>query len=376
MTFRILTETGYRILLENGSDFLRSETAAIPFAGFKMTGPDCCCCRDIVCVGGSFKRLNGDTLETQRNIGTGYTGVTVCDIDYENKLALMSAFDGTEHSLIIRDVELPATTTVLRSGSVQPFRGTFDRVNRRVFYWAYNEDADSLLKLWRINYDGTGDTLLCTLNVGATVHGQALNFVPAMIYCRLNEKIYYSFWAQEVGTANDKQSIRQVAADGTGDTLIFECANQAEQFNSANADQIYHWDIDHTNERILFTELSLGGGAFYGNPPHKWRLREMALDGTGVNTILETTQPVGSTDYTLMQYNSVQWSHKDNRIYAWERSIIGLATADVTGGFVSYDSSGTGRDVIAPRRLNTDDGTLSHHWLWCGFEKTGTGTEA
>ena len=347
-------------------------------AGFKNMGPACCCCRDVIAFTGALSRLNNqDKFEFKRNIDFGLFNGIVTDVDHENKLAMV-VHGASDFNLATREIEEPYTMTTLRSGVAAAgyIQASCDRVNRIVYYTVYNEGGSGLIKLWKVNYDGTGDTELCTLNVGATVGGFVSTSQPSIIYSRTNDKVYYIFRAEEVGTANDKYSIRCVNTDGTGDALVYECANQWVQFDSANADIIFHWDIDNTNERILFTEASYGGGPFYGDPPHKWRLREIGLDGTGSNIILETTQPRVSSDRTLMQYQGVQWSHKDQKIYTWEISHIGTSVTDTRGGFCSYDPDGTNREQLAPRSKNISDGTFGRFSLWCGFEKTGTGTEA
>jgi len=377
MTFRILTETGDRILLENGSDFLRSETAATPFAGFKMTGPDCCCCRDILSVLVEIRRVKGDVIEIAVN--SGLTGYTVTDYDYEAKKALLYRGSSGDTFLQFADMESASpwtlTSIVYSAGGTRNFlNAALDRRNSKVYFVERFASSPDTLNV--IDYDGTDETYLADIDAGDG-DNFTINTTPKSFqYQPTTDCLYYWTEVTEYIPEDDEnvfhKQVRRVNSDGTGDTLVYQCTNSKDVriHPSADGDVIISMAFDHVGEKLFVLEWQRPGNIFVATY-QKYRIIKMDLDGTNQEVIVSRDLLVSSPTPNLI--NDLAWSHKNQLLYTFEERDGVSYPSDTGGGFFSYAADGSGRTQIVPRTGISYSASL---WLWCGFEKTGTGTEA
>lgn len=350
------------------------------FAGFKMTGPDCCCCRDIVTNSPAILRFTTNTLGTAVN--SGLVGYSVTDYDYEAKNAVLFRRTAGDAFIQFADMESASPwtiTNVIHDLGTRVFvNAAIDRRNSKIYFV---EDTAGFDELYVINYDGTGEAYVADIDIGddgGTTSKIGID-PKAWQYQHTTDCIYYwtTFVEYIVADALNvfHQQVRRVSSDGTGDTLIYQCTNSKDTriHPSADGDIILSMAFDHVGGKLFVLELQRPGNVAVSTY-QKYRVVKMDLDGTDQEVIISRDVTVSSPMSNVI--GALAWSHKNGLLYTMEQRDGVAYTSDAAGGFFSYVSDGSDRTQVCPRTGISQDFSSTPLWLWCGFEKTGTGTEA
>jgi len=195
--------------------------------------PPCCCCNDIYTglqnpqgLGRVQVRGDDSTLkDSLTNTASGYT-IPRGHMDFKNKrfwgLGVVGSggdFFNTAEDFSDLQVLISVSSSFLRDIWPSPVSGY-------IFYSTSPTPSSLSGTITRCLYDGTGSTTLVT-------HSHATTSV-ALSSLAASKSQSYLFYTLEygIGVAGLKEEVRRINFDGTGDTLIFQATNDTQNNHS------------------------------------------------------------------------------------------------------------------------------------------------
>lgn len=335
------------------------------YAGMKTTGPACCCCNHL------YSDVEGNNDEqVQRNdtagntpgkaadfyVPTHFAPYSHMDFDPVHKLvfAVRGTTGGTRGKVVRLDENLENELLLETAGGSETVRHvTSDSDGARIFYVRWTTGGAGR-DLYTVNHDGTGSTL-----VGPITNGDAGNSRFPLHYCRADSRIYYC-----PGNALGLEELNRIDADGSNDT------NLATSVNTNG--RIFNCTIDNDNSVLWWCDVAFAVG-------ETTKIYKSNLDGSGVTLVY--TAPAVSLGGQNIRITSVQWSHKQQKLYFWRYDANKGTSSDTANGLCTINADGSGETVVIARGNGSDWWTFGTNLnvnfrLGCGYETTGTGSVA
>lgn len=210
-----------------------------------------------------------------------------------------------------------------------------DPTNERIFVLCFD---GSTVDLRKINYDGTGDTQLISWS------GSILSDRVHVQYDLTSDTIYY---IKQVGASpGNVASVRRIAPDGTGDTLIRTLTDAASAVSMACL------GIDVVNRFLFLSEES-------SNAANTLGIRRSAMDGTSSSIIFTPADSEFPPNFYFCQ--------REAKLYVWDYD-----SAPDTGTIKRMDGDGSNSETLVTLQGPFEK---QHHKfaLGSGFEELGAG---
>lgn len=293
------------------------------FTGFKAAGPACCCCKDFYTAegpaGGAFWYGATGSHPNIRGVIKGNLGAAALGqvnngpaIDYLNKIIFYYRGGGGFDKFARTNFEFQGLTDLFGPTSgvagADPVVNSIVAVHQRdeLFYGILDEIDSSdpsnirrVGKIRRARYDGLTDIEVTS---DESWNNVSPNHRPA--YDSRTDRIIYSARLDDSAPASNQTSyILQVdAEDGADKTLLY----------STTDEDIRGIAVATNRRKIIWVEIEDPG------PPQIRNIKWMDMDGTNVQTVLQTNQNTTVIDNVtgwLINEQTVRYSHKTNEIY-------------------------------------------------------------
>lgn len=243
----------------------------------KNMGPACCCCNHLYMSGvvGSIEVRRYDTNGNAPGDPPGYSYEKItdgfsCDFDPAHKIVLVSrgTAPADNNSLYRFNTDLDQRTLLHTMGATErPANVTSDSDNQLAYFVSYDVPTTVNKRLNVVAHDGTGYAYIADLtNTNVNVVRIPIHF------CRANGKLYYC--------SDEPKKLYRINADGTGDTLLATSGHVAGRIDDCTVDNdnsrlyyidraeaagattdIFSSDLDGAGPAIIYSGLPhIGGG--------------------------------------------------------------------------------------------------------------------
>lgn len=305
---------------------------------------------------GARHRISGTPPNSEADISPVGWESSVSSFDYDHiHKRMFSVNAGTSNRIMKsfdKDFLDPTTILTLTSSFLFENDPAVDPVNQLIYYFTRDDPTPAITRyLRKINHDGTGDTL-----ISSTVTFESSAAAPDLTYARSIGKLF--FHVEKV--TNNACEIRRINTDGTGDTVIFTGATNSSIRLSA--------DWDNAHDKYYFVYATSG--------PTQCFIRRCDSDGSNLETIF--TGPDSSVVTNRYIINSVQYSHKEHKVYWIQYAPTDPGSWDIDSGLFRMDADGVGDPelVITLEDIGASGTIVNRLRLGCGFETTGAGSLA
>jgi hypothetical protein len=334
------------------------------FAGFKLTGPACCCCPEYFVHtndsgstapehydGWRGMRMSGEYPDNKIKFddepSTPPNGSKVMTVDFRNKkLFVYSVMSSTVSGIHEFDFKLKNRREVItfpRAGTT--FNIACDWQRQCIYYglltvipttspWTYTQE------IRKVNYDGTGDTLIksetytqsLNAGTGSTTGGNAggpvwfaVDVTAGNLYYGLVKWVSYTTGGG--GTDNNVHMfIKRIGVDGTGEVTLVSREDTTHAFGDSG---IYGLGVIPELEKTFWIESDYT----------LTRMLKVAdLDCAGESTILTTN--VSSLVSEWRPISNCTPNHREGRIYFEDLYRGGTDVGDNVFGFYRIDLDG------------------------------------
>lgn len=318
-----------------------------------------CCCGNYLYSSSSFIRWNKLIGTTEREstqadiLFPGQYGTNRIGIDYKNQILFIVRGNQPVYST---NPELKNVTLVFTEASAPTvFLQCVDHINQRFYFTGA---IGGIFGIIRVNYDGTGRTVLFTL---PTDSGYQPWLIPRVQCDPAEDKL---FWIQNrpftVGSGLPPESyIYSSDLDGAGASLIVTAPTDT---------RISDLQSDPANMRLWYIQDPLGysEGDSASEP---WRLWYCDYDGTDQTTWDTAPSTPFVTDYG---YINIMVSQKDGRIYWGQTGNDGVTWTDAGNVLYSDTFAKDDRKIITRVGAGADGVSIGEFLeLGKGFETFG-----
>lgn len=300
------------------------------------------------------------TSEVKQTFTPAYVATSGFNHSYDakNRKEFVGSANFTTLNIIVGDEEAHVQTTIYNGALPANHFGLVYLCcaprESKICYTLVDTTTTSILNIWVINYNGTGNTSLFNFPKLSSESGQNAEFAR-LIYNQHRQEFCFGVSHQRSSPLRTTRRLYTFTSSATSPTVIYDQTDNDNSLATLRGD-IKALCYDGINRKILFLDTKYDGVSALTRA-----IKRCDFDGGNLETLVN----LGTTGFTKVD---PRISYRDECLYTWD--VKGLQSTDTVGGLFKRDFMYNQITKIVDRKTFDRDFAFGID-LGCGFEKVG-----